>query len=330
MRINLRKQLKGNPSDASLINKMAIVELGLHKDYEAFRFLKKAAKVKPGVQSLNNLAWFYLYNPEAGYDANKAISLLQDALELNPKSEFPYCLLGEAYLKANKPIEAKEILEKAIVLKSDFVALNNLGVAFYKLGLIEEASERFFLAHKAQKDKIESLLPYFNYGICQAELFNKANANKVAEYLLQYEEAPKSDLYGPEIAQIYYVTENYQEVNNLYSSPHYALSIGDYSFYLYSLIQVNKGIEAEALVNAYVHELDKLIVEAQNSNDDDWGGVSNRIYCIQAHLLEQKQIKELYNRIKKGYHPPLNYKPYIEEHCYLYGCIEHKHPEYIG
>jgi len=26
------------PKDANLINKLAIVELGLHKDYEAFRF----------------------------------------------------------------------------------------------------------------------------------------------------------------------------------------------------------------------------------------------------------------------------------------------------
>jgi tetratricopeptide (TPR) repeat protein len=197
MRINLRKQLKGNPSDASLINKLAIVELGLHKDYEAFRFFKKAAKVKPGVQSLNNLAWFYLYNPEAGYDANKAIDLLQDTLELNPKSEFPYCLLGEAYLKANKPIEAKEILEKAIVLKSDFVTLNNLGVAFYKLGLIEEASERLLLAHKAQKDKIESLLPYFNYGICQAELFNKANANKVLNICSSAKKLPNQIFMDP-------------------------------------------------------------------------------------------------------------------------------------
>ncbi len=60
MGINLRKELKATPIDANLINRLTIVELGLHKDYEAFWFFKKAVKVKPGVQSLNNLAWFYL------------------------------------------------------------------------------------------------------------------------------------------------------------------------------------------------------------------------------------------------------------------------------
>jgi len=93
------------------------------------------------IQSLNNLAWMYLYEEE---NDDIALKLIKEAVKMNPSSYFPYNILGEIYIRQEQWKEAKEALRKSISINPSNEAYHNLAVANYKLGEVEEASE-FFL-----------------------------------------------------------------------------------------------------------------------------------------------------------------------------------------
>lgn len=69
------------------------IELYEQNEYEkAMELFLKAVDESKNVQSLNNLAWMYLYEKE---DVNRALELIKEAVGMNPASYFPYNILEE-------------------------------------------------------------------------------------------------------------------------------------------------------------------------------------------------------------------------------------------
>lgn len=125
------------------INQKAIELLEENKYDESLKIFQEAVIISRDVQSLTNLAWIYCYEED---DYTKALDLLEEAINMNPSSRFPYSLLGEVYLRKEKWKQAKDILIKSISIHTSKTAYNNLAVANYHLGNLEDAAKYFLLA----------------------------------------------------------------------------------------------------------------------------------------------------------------------------------------
>lgn len=82
----LKKKIKRNPKDISLINWCGIIALELNDSDLALEMFQRTVAVSPNVQTLNNLAYFYQIEYD---DYQKAAELLERAIKMNPNSEFP-------------------------------------------------------------------------------------------------------------------------------------------------------------------------------------------------------------------------------------------------
>ncbi|PWW32241.1 hypothetical protein DFO73_101504 [Cytobacillus oceanisediminis] len=79
-------------------------------EYEkALKLFKCAGKESRDIQSLNNLAWMYLYEEE---NDGKAFGLIQEVILMNPNSYFPYNMLETKGMETcDRCIEKINILE---------------------------------------------------------------------------------------------------------------------------------------------------------------------------------------------------------------------------
>ncbi|KXO02564.1 hypothetical protein AYK81_05010 [Bacillus thuringiensis] len=82
-------------------NEKAIEMFEQNKYEEAMELFQQAVHKSRGVQSLNNLAYFY----EEEND-DKAFELIREVVKLNPSPYFPYNILGDIYMKQEKWTEA--------------------------------------------------------------------------------------------------------------------------------------------------------------------------------------------------------------------------------
>lgn len=329
----LKKQLKLEPENTLLMNKLAFALFEWSHDRQAVSLLKKAARLNPGVQTLTNLGWFYLHEGEPvkgggwRYQEKKAIKVLKEALAYNPQTEFTYSVMGDAYLKIGQLEEAEYYFKKGIEQKARLENLNNLGVVVFKLGRIEEAAELFLSAHRHRNSTNSSLWPYLNYGVSLAVLGKKSEAEEVARFLLDNQDSMEIDM-GPDesgVAEVYYETGNYKIAADLFMSCPYSFGPGLLKLYLYSLYQSGRKDIANDLYRETIQANEERIIET--STEDEWEE-NDRLYYIENLRSENQQIQEFMTQIKNGIRPPGNYEPYVESGCYLFGCIRHENPEY--
>jgi tetratricopeptide (TPR) repeat protein len=118
-------------------NQKAIELLEEHNIEAAIKLFHKAVLEKRDVQSLTNLAWVYLHEEE---ENEKALSLVQEAIEQLPNSHFPYSLCGELLLKMERYEESLHPLLTSVSIHPSSAVYHNLGVAMYFLADPEEAA----------------------------------------------------------------------------------------------------------------------------------------------------------------------------------------------
>ncbi|WP_051108779.1 tetratricopeptide repeat protein [Paenibacillus daejeonensis] len=92
------------------------------------------------MESLTNLAWFYLNEK---YEPDTSLQLMLETIQLQPQSYVPYNLLGEIYIRTEQWQAALETLLHAIRIQPTEQAHNNLAVAYYHLGQLQEAAEHW-------------------------------------------------------------------------------------------------------------------------------------------------------------------------------------------
>lgn len=149
------------------INQKAIDLLEKNEYEDALMLFQKAVYESRNVQSLTNLACVYCYEE---YDDTKALGLVEEAINMNSTSHFPYNLLGEIYIRQEKWKYAKDILLKSISTFPSKTAYNNLAVANYHLGNIKDASKYFLLASE------NSDYTMYSHVKCLIELGNISDA----------------------------------------------------------------------------------------------------------------------------------------------------------
>jgi tetratricopeptide (TPR) repeat protein len=131
---------------------------------------QNADKLKADLYALRGKAYY----ASAKYDA--AIKDLINGLRVNQSDWMSYNILGDAYLKLNRPDEAIQALEKAHSMKSDNSSITeSLGKIYRKQGIDAFSGKQYDLAIKALT-KAKDYIPrdgYVFYNLAEAYRFQK-------------------------------------------------------------------------------------------------------------------------------------------------------------
>lgn len=190
--VDLQRRLNKDPKNIHILNELAIVSMEANEYEAALKYFKQAAYLNPSVKSLDNLAYFYFKEGEPiedggwKYREDKAIELLEKAIDLEPHSHFPYALLGEIYTEKKDYDRARVLLNKSISIKPTIQNLNNMGVCCFYRSSLEEAYMYFDLASLKRGSEDVSPFPLLSSGISLARLGRMSEAKNVAEELIRF------------------------------------------------------------------------------------------------------------------------------------------------
>ncbi|MGG3892062.1 tetratricopeptide repeat protein [Metabacillus fastidiosus] len=279
------------------INQKAIEMFEQNEYEEAMELFQQAVHESRDIQSLNNLAWMYLYEEE---NDDKALELVKEAVKMNPSSYFPYNILGEISIRQEKWKEAKEVLRKSISIQPSNEAHHNLAIAYYNLGELEEASE-FFLQAAGDSDNT-----MYNHIKCLIDLGRTIEAKEKVDAFNEKAE----DFVGEiGVADLYVELNCYKEAIQWFEKGYKEYGKSPYWIgrFVYALFKTNNFLRINEVIREAIEEKEELIEEYMEDNN---------------------HYKKTIELITSGYVPPLDFETYCTEACYLFGCERHNHPEY--
>ncbi|MEN3772689.1 tetratricopeptide repeat protein [Priestia megaterium] len=351
--LEMQQQVEKDPNNPKLRNELAIVFMEINQYEDAFFQLQAAAEIKPSAQTLYNLAYFYFTEGKRILETisstketrsseeeelvsytwemadKEAFGIVEDLLKNKPGHYFPYNVMGEMYIKKEKYEEAINVLKEGINLTPSLENLNNLGLCYYKKGMLPEAAECFRKAHPLRSCNNYSLFPLLSYGICLAQLRRGPEARAVAKDLLLLSEKDEEALEA-EIAEIYYILGDYEEFVNIYSKLDWDFYSEEFlPTYFYSLWKLSKTKEIEELASKTIRRKEKEMKEViQDPDEEEDFKEEYEEVTIEEITFIENAIREVY----KGKAPIIDYKPELETRCYLYGCFRHTNtnPNYFS
>jgi tetratricopeptide (TPR) repeat protein len=180
-----------------------------------------------------------------------------------------------------------------VSIKARFSNQNNLGVALYKQNRVEEAPDWFKKSCEINNEESERRLSYLNYGCTLAILGRRNEAEMVAQFL--YENNEKSDFLLDDIANIYYLTQNYREVVKLYKECQYGFAVELWQFYLYALTKCGEEQLAYKLMEESIENYESEILEYEQEDE-----LYKAEFIDSVHLAKSEniQLKELMKSLK--------------------------------
>ena len=182
----------------------------------------------------------------------------------------------------------------------------------------------FEIAYIAMPLQDDNFRPGINYGVTLALLGKRTEAEEVAKLLLNNKERNESYFDVLDIAQIYYITENYEEAVRLYKSCDYLFGIGLLEVYAYALIKCGEKQFALKLMNDAIDNNIEQIIEVEN--DGELNEPESK-QLIQHFEAENSKLNGLLEDLKQGNKPDFEFEPYLADECYLYGCYRHNNPD---
>jgi tetratricopeptide (TPR) repeat protein len=302
------------------LNQKAIALLEENKYDDSLKLFRKAVELSRNVQSLNNLAWIYCNEED---DDISALPLLEEAINMNPKSHFPYNLLGEIYCRQKKWESAKEILEKSISIHPSKIAYNNLAVANYRLGYIEDASTFFLLASE------QSDYALYCHVKCLIELGDNSKAKSKLDTFHENDDEFVGEV---DVADLYVELGCYEDAIKWFAKgwDNYSKQSDWVSRYVFSLLKMNNPTLSHKLLNEVINEkIEKINDASEEECDDDWTERDKQDYMKEL-LNEKNEYEQMFEKISSGHTPSMEFDTSIQGSCYLFGCKRHNHPEYHG
>jgi tetratricopeptide (TPR) repeat protein len=338
-RVNvLQKRVIQEPDNVNLLNDYAMALMEDNKYEEALLQFENAVKIKPNIQSLHNLAFFYYTEGEPlgdgcwRYKEQEAITILESVVQHKPTSYIPFTLLGEIYTSKGNYDRSIDLLLISISIQPTFENLNNLGVCYYKKSMWIQAAECFKKAYSMRKKDDIVLHPLLGYGICLAKLGQREEAVKIANKLLLQNQKIESliDKLEDQIAFIFYLTEHFNDFVNIYST----LNLFNYTAdwlppYFYSLWKLCELNKMEKVSENLIRHKENEIQEVLEEDDTDWEP-GRKVEFINELKSDIDFIKTTVKKINSGIRPNLHFDPNIETRCYLFGCRRHNNPTYIS
>jgi Tfp pilus assembly protein PilF len=325
----LSQMFENGPKNIRITGKLASAYMET-RDFEgALKVLKKAVEIEPNEYTLTNLGYFYLYEGEPNnggwfYQVDKAIEMLERAIQFSPKSYQAYSVLGEAYLLKEKNLEAEKVLKQAVDIEETTPNMNNLGVALYKQEKYQEAADYFEKAHQRREEDY-SYSAYFNLALCLAKTHEHNRSLLIAKELLENE---KNDIGLIDLTDIAYLFYENDDFNGTINSIEEALKTFEvypnlFGCYVFSLITLNRTEDAWVVLNGTLQQVHEQIEDTKSDEDPDWDE-KDRKARIDNLEREYNEYQLIYQQIQEGIRPktPL-YLPRRESDCYLFGCLRH-------
>lgn len=353
----LTKDISKEPNNAIVRNNLAITLMEANRYEEAFHHFEEAAKREPNVQSLFNLAYFYSTEgkpiiskmseneeennkeeqplKEQAKDGeeeeyswetadNEAFELLEKVIKLNPQHYFPYNLMAEMYIKKEEYDTAITFLKQAVSQTPSLENLHNLGMCYYKKGMISTAVDYFGKAHALRSERNLTLWPMLCYGVCLAQLGRKEEAKEIAKEMLILSKKEEQE-FQSDIAEIYYFIDDYKEFLTEYSKLDWVFYSVEYlPPYFYSLRKLGQSKKIKKLANKIIANKKKQIKEVLNDPEecDDFDKVEYEAEMREEIAFVRKTVQDVY----AGIRPTIKFEPYLETGCYFYGCFRHNNP----
>jgi tetratricopeptide (TPR) repeat protein len=299
-------------------NQKAIELLEQNNIEAALRIFRKAVLENRDVQSLTNLAWVYLHEEN---EIENALTLVQEAIDLSPKSHFPFSLCGEVLLKMEKYKESLNPLLTSVSIQPSSASYHNLGVAKYYLGDPAEAAKYFGLAAG------KSDFTLYNQVKCLIESGQFVEAKKI---LTTFNENDEDFIGEVDLAELYAELELFEEAVHWYDKgwESYYKQPDWISWYVHSLIKTNQKTRAQEIINEVIQlKIEELNEAHEETVDEDWSDQDKQENIIQLSN-EIKEYQTMIERVSAGVLPHLTFEPSPETGCYLFGCKRHGHPEY--
>ncbi|MBU5354835.1 bacterial transcriptional activator domain-containing protein [Paenibacillus barcinonensis] len=295
------------------------IECYENNEYDAALALFRAALSESrDVQSLTNLAWIY-YHEEG--DVEAAMELLQEALNLNPTSHFPYSLLGELLVREQRWAEGAAVLLRSIAIETSKEAVNNLAVAKYHLGEWDQAAALFLQSAEP------SDYAMYSHIYC---LIKMGRMNEAKHKLHAFSEQDEHFAGEVHVAELYVELQCFSEAvhwfkkswNTYYKSPDWVCR------YIYALVQMN-AMQAAIEITEQCIQLKQEDIEEEQAElcDEEWTESDKAVYLKQLEM-EKQEYMQILAKISEGYVPPLDFMTSVNSACYLFGCSRHGHSEY--
>ncbi|PFK36419.1 hypothetical protein COI93_16125 [Bacillus cereus] len=300
------------------LNQQAIELLEKNKYEESLKLFEKAVQVSRDVQSLNNLAWMYIYEEE---DTETAFELMKEVIEMKPSSHFPYNLLGELYIKKKMWGDASSILLQSITIQPSMEAYKNLGIANYYLRELKEASE-YFLMGASNSD-------YYMYSHikCLIEMENTAEAKRKLDLFSEEDENFIGEI---EVAELYIEMGCFKEAIVWFEKGWkvYADEPRWISRYVYCLLKASSLTYAEETISKITEQTEELIQDVLAEECCEAWTESDKEERVSELISNKEEYSHMLEKIMSGYIPQIEFEMPIATDCYLFGCQRHNHPEY--
>lgn len=236
------------------LNKKALQLFENNQYDEAILLLENVVKAERTVQSLNNLAFMYLYEEE---DVNRAKPLLEEVILKKPQSHFPFSMLGEIAIQEKQWLDAKNYLQKSIDFHPSIEAIHNVAVAHYNLEDYEMAATSF---HQIAKDS--DVIRWYEV---LARIQNKDY--DVAQSILDQWNAQSDDYAGAiEAADAYVEIDCFEKARDMFKREwdEYAVTSYIISRYAYTLFQLNELQTCHDLIE---QEIEKSVLKLKKRNE---------------------------------------------------------------
>ncbi|MDN4608222.1 tetratricopeptide repeat protein [Sporosarcina highlanderae] len=287
---------------------------------EALDLLEQAVEKGRTVQSLNNLAWMYMYEEE---DVQRAKPLLEEVVALRPQCHFPYNMLGEVALQEKNWDGARELLRKSIAIRSSGEAIHNLAVADFYTDRFQQAADGF---HSIAEDS--DIVSWYEV---IARIRNREWA--VAKSILDQWNSESSHYLGAiEAADAYVEMDCWQEARDKFEKEwsDYFISPNVISRYAYVLFRLHDLHACRQVIDrAVADKRVEIEEEKQEICDENWteADKADRILELQEEL---SGLQQLFAKLQAGYLPVFRFELHHEGGCYLFGCKQHGHSEWVG
>ena len=297
-----------------VLNKQAIELLEENQVERAFSIFKRLAMTSPNVQTMNNLAWFYL-NIEEDYEMAK--TYLNEVIKLKPHSPFPFAMLGEIYLREEQFELAEQFLKRSIKIEETTSAFYNLAITYLNMQNLSEAAGCLKKIQDEDND----------YKIVLATVRILLGQKEAAKRTLDALEIQEEDFrIAASMADLYVELEQYERAIELYLMDCEPMDLTVYELYnvAYCYMQIGKLEKANALIEQKKSLIHREYMEAKNAKlSDDYSKEEMEEHLD--YIAYQMNILELAALQSK---PTLHKDFSPASGCQLFGCDNHGHSNY--
>ena len=317
-------KFKDNPKDLDLINQIAIGYFenpSMQTDDEEKKFFELAYSIKKTIKTSHNLAW-YLYF-EWG-EQERAIEIQKEQINNNPKSFYPYYLLGFMLMEKE---DYKNALKNLLIAKEKSDRrdiLHNIGFCYFKLGDLKASQDYFKIANTEFDFEYRSA---FNQAVLDFQLQDMESTREIADRLFEnIEHNSASMIGGYEVVFLYFMVGDYDKATeSLIKQGIDGVDLTDWKELSYSLFISDK--------KRWISHHQKMISEREdwiveiNTKPDEWDFDSEQEKNERLSELKN-EISNIKGLISNGISKPdldLNENVWIEPcGCLLFDCKRHE------